>query len=63
MNLRPTYEEIVELMNAIDPDIMAAVDEVDRTLIRDALELSPLERIARAEQAAAALSRFKDELN
>jgi hypothetical protein len=41
-----------------DPDVLAAVADVDRSLIRDALRLSPFERLRRAEAHRRALARF-----
>jgi hypothetical protein len=41
------------------PDVLAAVAEVDRSLIRDALRLSPFERLRRAEAHARGLSSFR----
>ncbi len=42
-----------------DPDILLAVAEVDRSLIRLSLELPPLERVRSSAASAATLARFR----
>lgn len=44
---------------ARDPDVLLAVDEVDRSLIRLTLELAPLERVRSSAASAATLARFR----
>lgn len=44
---------------ALDPLLVAAADEVDRTLLEWARNLSPLERLSAASHASAALQRFQ----
>jgi len=44
---------------AIDPLLVAASEEVDRTLLEWARQLSPLERLSAASRAAKALHRFQ----
>jgi hypothetical protein len=49
---------IARLVAELDPDVIAAAEEVDRSLIRDLLALSPLERLDRAARTAAMLERY-----
>jgi hypothetical protein len=49
----------IEQLLRHDPEIARALDEVDRTLIRQALELHPLERLEAATTRLKALRRFK----
>jgi hypothetical protein len=51
-------ESIQELLKR-DPEIARAVAEVDRSLIRDALARTPLERLRVATSHVRALRRFK----
>jgi hypothetical protein len=44
---------------AHDPDVLLAVAEVDRSLIRLTLKLAPLERVRSAAASAATLARFR----
>ncbi|WP_224247482.1 hypothetical protein [Hyalangium gracile] len=57
-----TQEEFVRLrarIAALDPLLVAASDEVDRTLLEWARSLSPLERLSAASRASEALHRFQ----
>jgi len=47
------------MVGALDPDVLAAEGDVDRTLIVLALERSPLERVRFAQQMLATLMSFK----
>lgn len=53
----PTIEELIE---ALDPDVRAAIDDVDRTLIVLSLQQSPWERLGSASQMAQVLARIRD---
>jgi hypothetical protein len=44
---------------SLDPDLVAAADEVDRSLIDVALRRSPLERVEFATQMLEALLSFR----
>lgn len=44
---------------AHDPDVLLAVDEVDRSLIRLTLSQAPLERVRSSAASAATLARFR----
>jgi len=55
-----TYEELARRLQARDPDLIAAVDEVDWTLLRWSLGLSPLERLRACSQATRTLGRLRD---
>lgn len=43
---------------AHDPEVLAAVEDVDRTLIRSTLALPPFERLNRAVNTARSWARF-----
>lgn len=47
------------MVGALDPDCLAAENDVDRTLIGIALERSPLERVRFAQQMLETLLRFR----
>jgi len=49
---------IARLIADLDPDVIAAAEDVDRSLIREMLALSPFERIDRAARTAAMLRRY-----
>lgn len=62
--MRLSYEEFEQLkarVAAIDPLMVAAMAEVDRSLLAWAQTLSPLERLAAASRASAAFQRFRAE--
>jgi len=50
---------IARLVAELDPEVIAAAEEVDRSLIRELLALSPFERVDRAARAAAMLQRYR----
>lgn len=54
-----TLDELRAIVGALDPDVLEAEANVDRTLIALALERSPLERLQFAQQMLEALLRFK----
>ena len=51
-------EEIMERLATSDPDVLRAVSEVDRSLIRSQLARSPLARLNLGVAFARGLSRF-----
>jgi hypothetical protein len=53
----PTIEELID---ALDPDVRAAIEDVDRTLIVLSLQQSPWERLGSASQMARLLARIRD---
>jgi hypothetical protein len=53
----PTIEALIE---AVDPEVRAAIDDVDRTLIALALQQSPWDRLRSASRMAQTLSRIRD---
>jgi len=55
------FERLRARVAAFDPLLVAAADEVDRTLLEWARNLSPLERLSAASRAAKALQRFQFE--
>ena len=50
---------VLAALAAHDPDVLLAVAEVDRSLIRLTLELAPLERVRSSAASAATLGRFR----
>ena len=59
-----TREELARLrarVAALDPLLVTASEEVDRTLLAWARNLSPLERLSAASRASEALHRFRVE--
>lgn len=53
-----TDPTIARFVAELDPDVIAAAEEVDRSLIREMLALSPFERVDRAARIAAMLQRY-----
>jgi hypothetical protein len=53
----PTIEALIE---ALDPEVRAAIDDVDRTLIALALQQSPWDRLRSASRMAQTLARIHD---
>ena len=53
----PTIEVLIE---ALDPEVRAAIDDVDRTLIALALQQSPWDRLRSASRMAQTLARNSD---
>jgi len=57
-----TREDLARLrarVEAVDPLLVAASDEVDRSLLAWARKLSPLERLSAASRASEALHKFR----
>lgn len=52
----PTIEALIE---ALDPEVRAAIDDVDRTLIVLSLQQSPLSRLRSATRMAQTLGRLR----
>jgi hypothetical protein len=53
----PTIEALIE---ALDPEVRAAIDDVDRTLIALSLQQSPWDRLRSASRMAQMLARIRD---
>jgi len=53
----PTIEALID---ALDPEIRAAIDDVDRSLIALALQQSPWDRLRSASRMAQTLARIRD---
>jgi hypothetical protein len=53
----PTIEALIE---ALDPEVRAAINDVDRTLIALALQQSPWDRLRSASRMAQTLARIRD---
>ena len=51
---------IEALIEALDPEVRAAIDDVDRTLIALALQQSPWDRLRSASRMAQTLARLRD---
>ena len=59
----PTEEPTIEaLIEALDPEVRAAIDDVDRTLIALSLQQSPWSRLRSSSRMAQTLSRLRDAL-
>lgn len=56
MSIADDVERAVALR---DPDLIAAAREIDRTLLRWSLELTPLERLRACTQATSTLERLR----
>jgi hypothetical protein len=54
---RPTLAALIE---ALDPEVRAAIDDVDRTLIELSLAQSPWDRLTSASRMAQYLARIRD---
>lgn len=52
--------QIATLIAALDPEVRAAIADVDRTLIALALQQSVRERLRSASEAARALAKLRD---
>jgi hypothetical protein len=55
-----TMGTIEALIEALDPEVRAAIDDVDRTLIALALQQSPWDRLRSASRMAQTLVRIRD---
>jgi hypothetical protein len=53
----PTIEALIE---ALDPEVRAAIDDVDRTLIALSLQQSPWDRLRSASRMSQTLARIRD---
>jgi hypothetical protein len=53
----PALEALIE---ALDPEVRAAIDDVDRSLIALSLQQSPWERLRSASRMAQTLARIRD---
>jgi hypothetical protein len=53
----PTIEALIE---ALDPEVRAAIDDVDRTLIALALQRPPWDRLRSASRMAQTLAKLRD---
>ncbi len=54
---------LAKLIANLDPEVRAAIEDVDRTLIQLSLEQSPWNRLRSASRMAQALGKFRDGLN
>ena len=48
------------LIEALDPEVRVAIDDVDRTLIALSLQQSPWDRLRSASRMAQTLARIRD---
>jgi hypothetical protein len=61
--IRTTPEPTVEaLIAALDPEVRAAIDDVDRTLITLSLAQTPWNRLRSASRMAQCLGKLRDAL-
>lgn len=51
---------VADLIAALDPELRAAIADVDRTLITLSLEQSPWDRLRSASKMAQTLARIRD---
>lgn len=51
--------DVLDELARLDPDVLAAVEDVDRTLIWEAMREDPLARLARSAQQARFYARLK----
>jgi len=56
--LRSDYQRLCDLVERVDPELIGALDEVDVSLLRWALSLSPWERLQASSSALSVLSGF-----
>jgi hypothetical protein len=54
----PTVARLRAMVGRLDPDVLAAVDDVDRTLIVSTLALDPSERVRSSVETALTLERW-----
>ncbi|MDJ0767054.1 MAG: hypothetical protein QNJ97_29030 [Myxococcota bacterium] len=59
MDTKLRYKQLIEKIEALDPLLVRAIDEVDETLIDEFKALSIDEKIRRASEGAAALAEFE----
>lgn len=52
--------DVYDLIEALDPEVRAAIADVDRTLITLSLAQSPWDRLRSAAKAAQSLARLRD---
>jgi hypothetical protein len=52
--------DVAALIEALDPEVRAAIDDVDRTLITLTLAQSPWNRLRSASRMAQCLARIRD---
>jgi len=55
----PTADEVEQAVALRDPDLVEAAREVDQTLLRWSLGLTPLERLRACTQATSTLERLR----
>lgn len=55
----PTAQELEHSLSLRDPDLVEASHEVDRTLLRWSLELTPLERLRSCTCTTTTLENFR----
>jgi hypothetical protein len=56
----PLVARIRAMLAERDPDVLAAVDDVDRTLIHSTLRLDPLDRVRSSTHNAEVLARWAE---
>ena len=56
----PAASAVADLIEALDPEVRAAIADVDRTLITLSLEQSPWCRLRYASKMAQSLARIRD---
>ncbi len=61
--LVPELAALLDHLAACDPDVLAAVADVDRSLIWSALECSPLTRLERCSENAEGIERLREAID
>ncbi len=59
IGLLPEIADVLDDLALRDPDVLAAVEDVDRTLIWEAMLEAPLARLARSAQQARFYARLR----
>lgn len=59
MSTRDEWRALRDRLAANDPDLLAAIDDVDRTLIESWLRMSPWERAERCYDAADGIAELR----
>jgi len=55
-----TAATLADVVEALDPEVRDAIDDVDRTLIHPSLQQSPWDRLRSASRMAQILARIRD---
>ena len=59
VGLLPEIADVLDDLARNDPDVLAAVEDVDRTLIWEAMQEDPLRRLVRSARQARSYARLR----